>query len=191
MSCKLLVRGQREQITRRKRRNPVGDYALLSEQVFKRLARIPRARRPFGGRCGTGRGRRRRRIFFNRGAKFIECAVVALVLARNAIGNRLHALEARSGIEIRALLAAVQFERATRALSLRVESCQQHGAAIRAAGACDGADHSRRARTNLFLAPIAFGRAFFCFLGLFGAHVAPLPILPLQGYLRGDAHIIL
>jgi hypothetical protein len=37
----------------------------------------------------------------------------------------------------------------------------------------------------LLLPGMAFGRPFLFFLGLFGAHVAPLLILPIQGNLQG------
>src|SRR6202035_33091 len=128
---------------------------------------------------------RRRGVFFNGGAKFVELAIVPLVLARDALRNRLHAFKTRGGVKIRALLAAMQLEGTLRTLAFGVETRLQHGAAIRASRARDGAYHARRARSNLFLSGMAFGRPFLFFLGLFGAHVAALLILPFQGNLRG------
>ena len=48
----------------------------------------------------------------------------------NSLGDRLHAFEPRGGIEIRALLAAVQFEGAARALALGIKTLLQDGTAI-------------------------------------------------------------
>ena len=100
--------------------------------------------------------------------------------ALNPLGNGLHAFEPRARIEIRALFAAVQIESATRALAFRVETLLQDGAAIGTSRARDGANHTRRARPDLILPWMAFGRAFLFLLGLVGTHVAPLLILPLQ-----------
>ena len=119
-------------------------------------------------------GRRRRRILFNRGAKFVERAIVPLILSRNPLGDGLHAFKSRGGIEISALLAAMQFESAMRALALRVETRLQHRAAIRASRARDRADHARRARPDLFLSWVAFlVLTFFFFLGLVGSSCSP------------------
>ncbi len=136
----------------------------------------------------TRGGSRRRGILFNRGAKFVERAVVELIFPRNPLGNGLHAFEARGGVKVSALLAAMQFESATRALSFRIETRLQHGAAIRTARACNRAHHARCSRSDLFLPWMAFVvLTFFFFLGLVGTLVAPVLILPVQGNLRGDA----
>src|SRR6202007_2289724 len=98
----------------------------------------------------------------------------------NPFGNSLHGCQSRGRIEVRALLAGMKFESAFRAFALGIETLLQNRAAIRTSRPRDGADHSRRPRSDLFLAWMAFGRPFLFFLGLFGAHVAPLLILPLQ-----------
>lgn len=162
---------------------------LFLEKVLECLAGIVGTRNAFDGNRGSCNGSRWRGILFDRRAKFVERAIVPLVLARNALRNRLHAFESRSRVKISALLAAVQFESAPRALAFRVETRLQHGAAIRTSCARDRTDHARRARSDLVLSRVAFGRPFLFFLGLVGTHVAPLLILPLQGNLRGgDLH---
>jgi hypothetical protein len=159
---------------------------LFLEKILKCLAGIAGTRNVPGGNRWSRNGGRGRRIFFDRGAEFVEPAIVPLVLARNAFGNRLHAFKSRARIEIRALLAGMQFVSALRTLPFRIETGLQHGAAIRASRTRDGADHARRARSDLILSRVAFWRPFLFFLGLVGrAHVAPLPILPLQMNLRG------
>ena len=143
-----------------------------------------------GGNSGTRLRSRRRGIFFDGGAKFVKPAIVLLILAGNAFGNRLHAFKSRGRIEIRALFAGVKLETAFRAFAFRIESRLQNGAAIGTSRASDRADHSRRPRPDLFLSRMAFGRPFLFLLGLFGAHIAPLPILPLQWEPPGENYII-
>jgi len=162
---------------------------LFLEEVLKGLARIVVARRGWrGGRSsllciGCGRG-----VFFDRSAKFVERALVYLVFAGNPFGNGLHAFEARGGVKVSALLAAMQLETAPRALPFRVETLLQHGAAIRTARSGNRANHARRSRPDLLLPWMAFMvLTFFFFLGLVGTLVAPMLILPVQGNLRGDA----
>jgi hypothetical protein len=160
-------------------------FNLLLKEIVEGLAGVAGTRNMLGGNRWPRHGSRRGGVFFNGGAKFVELAIVLLVLARDAFRNRLHAFKSRGRIEIGALLAGMQLERALRALAFGVETRLQNGAAIRASRARDGAHHARRARSNLFLSGMAFGRPFLFFLGLFGTHVAPLLILPIQGNLRG------
>ncbi len=116
--------------------------ALLFEEVFEGLARVVRARgRRCSGACGL-RVRSGRGVFLNGHAKFVERAVVAGVLGRDALANRLGALELRASIEEAALLAAMQFELALGTFAVGIETGSKHGAAIRTARACDGSDHA-------------------------------------------------
>src|SRR5206468_7721758 len=66
-------------------------------------------------------------LFLNGHAKFVERAVVAGVLGRDALANRLGALELRASIEEAALLAAMQFELAlgTFAVEIGRASCRE------------------------------------------------------------------
>ena len=156
---------------------------------FSNAWRASRGRDDAFRRCrGTRGGSRRRGILFNRGAKFVERAIVYLVFPRNPFGNGLHAFKSRGGVKVSALLAAMQLETAARALPFRIETRLQHGAAIGTARACNRADHARCSRPDLFLTWMAFVvLTFFFFLGLVGTLVAPMLILPVQGNLRGDA----
>ena len=97
-------------------------YVSLLEQILKCLPRIVGPRRS-----------RRGRFFLPRHSHLIKLAIVARVFARNPHRDGLHALEAAAGIEVRALLAGVQFEAALGALAGRRHALQ-HGAALRAAG---------------------------------------------------------
>src|SRR5215472_8463198 len=83
---------------------------LLFEEVFEGLARVARARRR---RCSGARGlriRSGRGVFLDGHAKFVEPAIVAGILGRDALANGLRALELRASVEEAALLAAMQFE---------------------------------------------------------------------------------
>jgi hypothetical protein len=160
-------------------------FDLFLEKILECLAGIGWTRRALGGsRCPCD-GSRWRSVLFDRRTKFVERAMVPLVLARNALRHRLHAFKSRARVKIGALLAGVQLESALRALTLRVETRLQDGAAIRASRSRDRADHARRARSDLVLSRVAFGWPFLFFLGLVRTHVAVLFILPLQGNLRG------
>ena len=159
---------------------------LLLEQIFKRLARVGGSRGAGRGRGGCGCRGGRRGVFFNGSAKLVERAFVALVLARDAFRHGLHAFKPRSAVEIRALFAAMQIESTLQAFPVGVESRQQHSAAIRTARACDRTDHARRPRPDLILSWMSFRCPFFFFLRLIGVLITPLPILPLQEYLRRD-----
>ena len=75
---------------------------LLSEKVFESLASIQRP----GGRS----------LPFDGGSRRVEVALVAGILLGDAGANGLGAFEAAGGIKKRALLAAMQFGAAARAL---------------------------------------------------------------------------
>ena len=165
-------------------------FDLLLKEILECLTGIAGARNVLGGRRWSRSGSRRSSIFFNRGAKFVEPAIVALILAGDAFRNWLHAFKPRGRIKISALLAGVQLESALRALAFRIESRLQNGATIGTSCASDRAHHARCPRSDLFLTGMAFGRPFLFFLGLLGTHVATLLILPLQGNLRGVNYII-
>ncbi len=76
---------------------------LLLEQILKRCSRIVRTQR-----C------RSRSFFLARHSNLVKLAVVTHIFLRYPHRNRLHALETASRIEIRALLARVQFKLALR-----------------------------------------------------------------------------
>ena len=99
-----------------------------------------------GGRLGVGRGGG---VFFNGHAEFVEGAIIFGVLGSDALGDGLRAFELDAGIEEAALLAGVKFELAFGAGAIGVEAGGQDRAAICAAAASDGADHSWGARTEL------------------------------------------
>jgi hypothetical protein len=80
----------------------------------------------------------------------------------------------------------MKLEGATRTLAFGIETRLQNSAAIRAARASDRANHARGSGPDLFLAWMTFVMlTFFFFLGLVGALVAPVLILPVQVNLRG------
>jgi hypothetical protein len=158
---------------------------LFLEEIFKLLARIQGPCNAFRRCSGMARGRCGRRSVLLYGcSKFVKGAFIALIFSRNLFRDGLHAFEAGGGVKIGALLAAMQFERATRAFAFGVKAGLQHGTAIRAAGASNRADHARRSRSNLFLSWMAFMRTLVFLLGLVCMLVAPMFILPVQGNLR-------
>ena len=109
-------------------------------------------------RCRGGlRVRRRRGIFFNGHAEFVEGAIILCVFGSDALGNGLRAFELDAGIEEAALFAGVKFELAFGACTIGVEAGGQDGAAICAAAAGDGADHSGSAWAELVGAARAAG----------------------------------
>jgi hypothetical protein len=163
---------------------------LLLEQILERLAGVARARNVLGGNGRARLGSRGRGIFFDRRAKFVKPAIVSLILAGNAFGNGLHAFKSRGRIKVRALFAGVELESAFRTFAFRIEPLLQNSTAIRASRPRDGADHPRCSRPDLFVSRMALGRPFLFFLGLFGTHVAPLLILPLQWEPPGETYII-
>lgn len=103
---------------------------LFLKKILERLAGVAGARNVLGGNSWTSLGSRRRGIFLDGGAKFVKPAIVLLILAGNALGNRLHAFKSRGCIEVRALFARVKLETAFRAFALRIESLLQNSAAI-------------------------------------------------------------
>jgi|HubBroStandDraft_5_1064220.scaffolds.fasta_scaffold09547_3 hypothetical protein len=102
---------------------------LLFEEILECLAGV------VGAQAGWGGG-----FLFAGDADFVERAVVARIFLGYALGDRLHALEAASGIEIHALLAGMEFEAALGAKAGRWD-CLQHGAALGAAGNGASAGH--------------------------------------------------
>ena len=132
------------------------------EEVFEGLAGVGGARRRWRRSCGRGRlgvgsggG-----IFFNGHAEFVEGAIVFCVLGGDALGDGLRAFELDAGIEEAALFAGVKFELALWACAVGVEAGGQNGAAICAAAAGDGADHSGGAWAELVGAARAAGGRF-------------------------------
>jgi hypothetical protein len=95
-------------------------------------------------RVGRGRG-----VFFDGGAELVEFAIVADVFGSDALGDGLRAFELSGGVEVAALLTAVEFEAALGTLSVGIEAGGENGATVGAAGAGDGADHARGARAEL------------------------------------------
>jgi hypothetical protein len=130
------------------------------EEVFEGLAGVGGARWGWGRRCGGGRlgVRRGGGVFFDGHAEFVEGAIVFCVLGSDALGNGLSAFELDAGIEEAALLAGVKFELAFGAGAVGVEAGGQDRAAICAAAASDGANHSGGAWAELVGAARAAGR---------------------------------
>src|SRR5258708_21284325 len=132
---------------------------LLFEKVLEGLARVVVARRGRRGgrgslvRVGGGSG-----VFLDSGAKLIKFAGVLSVLGRDALGDRLRAFKLRAAIEEATLFAAVQLEGALGTLAVGVETVGEHRTTIGAARARHGADHARRARTELIGARTALRR---------------------------------
>ena len=94
--------------------------SLLLEQIFERLSRV------VGPQTGG-----RRRFFFSGYADLIQRAVVARIFLWDSHRHGLHALKPAAGVEIRTLLARMQFKTALRTLPTRRHSLQ-YGAALRA-----------------------------------------------------------
>ena len=65
---------------------------------------------------------RRRGVFFDGGAKFVEFAVVAGILGSDALGDGLRALELRGGVEEAALLATVELKTALGTFAIGIEA---------------------------------------------------------------------
>lgn len=106
------------------------DSYLFLKKILERLAGVAGTRNVLGGNSWTRLRSRRRGIFFDGGAKFVKPAIVLLILAGNAFGNRLHAFKSRGRIKVRALFAGVELETAFRAFAFRIESLLQNSAAI-------------------------------------------------------------
>jgi hypothetical protein len=165
---------------------------LFFEKIVEGFARVVRAIGRGRAGCSSGGGYSGwRRVFLNRDAKRVETAFVAQVFLGDALRDGLGALELRGGIEMHALLAAVQLESAARTFAVGVKSRGEHRTAVRAAPARDGTDHARCARTNLFLRRTIFRWTLFFLLRGVRVHIAPMAILPLQINLRGKIFMIL
>ena len=120
---------------------------LLLEQILKSLTSIV-------GALGRGRGC----LLLDHHSHRVKRALVALVFARNAFRNRLGALKAAGRIEVRALLAGVQFETTFGTLPDWIADRLQNRSALRTArdAACPG--HLDRPRTECVLLDRPFGR---------------------------------
>ena len=103
---------------------------LLLKEILECLSSVAGTRNVLGGNSWTRLGSRRRRIFFDGRAKFVESAIVLLILAGNTFENRLHAFKSRGRIEVRALFAGVKLESAFRAFAFRIETLLQNSAAV-------------------------------------------------------------
>jgi hypothetical protein len=102
---------------------------------------------------GSGSG-----VLLDRGAKFVEGAIIFCVFGRDALGDGLRTLELRSGVEETALLATVQFHLAFGAFSVGIEAGGENRAAVGTADPSYGADHARGARAELIGARPALRR---------------------------------
>jgi hypothetical protein len=162
---------------------------LLFEEVFEGLARIIRARRwsrwSPGGLCvGSGCG-----VFLDGHAKFVELAMVLGVFGRDALFNRLRALELGAGVEEAALLATMQLKLALGAPAVGIKAGGEDSAAIGTAGTGNGSHHTRGAGTELIGAARAarwrllFVRAF-ALLTFLRIAVTAMTILTIHKYLR-------
>src|SRR5207248_11654294 len=102
-------------------------------------------------------------VLFHGHAKFVELAGVLAVLGSDAFGNGLHALKLGAGIKKAALLTAVQLGIAFRTGTVGIETGSENRAAVGAARAGNGANHARRARTEMIVlsAWAAGGRLLF------------------------------
>ena len=130
------------------------------------------------------------RIFFYSGAEAVEGSVVFYVFGCDAFGLGLRALKAGAGIEEAALLAAVELELAFGAGALGVESGGKDRTAVRAARACDRADHARGARAELVRSTGSAGRWFLrplFFVFAFRVAIAAVIVLTIHTSLRPSA----
>ena len=135
--------------------NPVGEGALLLEEVFEGLARVR----------WTTRGRLRERggdlrglligggcsVLFDGRPKLVELTIVLAIFWSNAFGDGLGTFKLRAGIEKAALFAAMQFGVALGAGAAGVEAGREDRAAIRAAGAGYSADHAGSAGAKMIV----------------------------------------
>ena len=147
IKCNLTSKGLREKFHKKKPDNSLHFF----EEVFEGLAGVGGARWGWGRTCGGGRLRVRSRggIFFDGHAEFVEGAIIFGVLGSDALGDGLRAFELDAGIEEAALFAGVKFELAFGACAIGVEAGGEDRAAICAAAAGDGADHSGSAWAEL------------------------------------------
>lgn len=125
---------------------------LIFEQIVECAARIVWL-------CGASR----RSLLFNAHADGEKLAFVACIFLRDPLRNRLHALEATGRIEIRALLAGVQFEAALGALAERLGKHCQERAALRAARNRVRSRHVHGARSESVFANRTLRRGLLLF----------------------------
>src|SRR5208337_741913 len=135
--------------TRTKKRR-ASRAVLLLEKILECRSRI---HRPRGTGCGG--------FLFDSNPHGIKRTLIALVLARDPLGDGLRAFEAARSIEIRTLAAGVKFETALRTLPDRFRHGRQKGAALRASGNCMRARHLHYARAEGFFLDRLFPRRFF------------------------------
>ena len=123
---------------------------LLFKKVFEGLAGVAGTRRWRGGgtagglRVSSGCG-----VLLDSHAKFVELAMVLCVFGRDALFNRLSALELRAGVKKATLLATMQFELALGTLSVGIKTGGKDCATIGTARAGNGSHHARGARAEL------------------------------------------
>lgn len=135
---------------------------LLLEEILEGLAGVVGpggARRGLALDCYPGR---------------VKGAIVPRVFLRDALRNRLSALEPARRVEIRALLAAVELNSALWAFAVRVVTGGEDNATIGATRNGVRSRHLRRPRADLFA---LWGRPLPGRSLPVGFHVAPLPIL--------------
>jgi hypothetical protein len=127
-------------------------------------------------------------VLFNGGAKFVKLAIVFAVFGSDALRNILRALKLGAGIKETTLFAAVKFGIALGAGAAGIETGSKHGSAIGAAGAGDGADHARSARSEMIilsagaaLRGLAFGARFLFFVAI---AISAMAVLTIHKFLR-------
>lgn len=114
--------------------------------------------------------------------------MIALVLARDSLGDGLGAFEAAGSIEIRTLAAGVEFEAALGTLPNRFGDRSQQSAALRAAGNGVGSGHLQSARSEGFLLDRLFaGRLLPVFICI-RASVSVAVLIAVLAILLGHAH---
>jgi hypothetical protein len=141
---------------------------LFLEQILECRARIHRPRRT-----------RRRRFLFHPNPHGIERTLIALVLTRHSLSDRLRAFEPARSVEIGTLPAGVQFEAALRTLPDRLGYRCQQSAALRAARNRVRARHLQCARSKgLFLDRLFAGLLLplFFFAAILISVLAILPV---------------
>src|SRR5580704_17683906 len=118
---------------------------LFLEEILERRTRVH-------GASGAGRGG----FFFDPNPHGKKSALIALIFARDSLGDGLGAFEAAGSIEVRTLAAGVQFEAALRTFSHRFSDRSQQSAALRAAGNGMRSRHLQSARSE----SVFLGRLF-------------------------------
>ncbi len=127
---------------------------LFLEQTVESVAGVARAARRRRIRSGSRRAAAaghlcRCRLPRHGDAGRKQIAQIRLVLQRNANGDRLIALEARGGLEVRALLAAMERRSAFGALAIeRSRVREQRRRAVVTARGCHCLNEARQARSG-------------------------------------------